>query len=73
MQIWNGLVEYCGKQITKEDYVKEKIQRSWTSLSLQRRVKWNNLSDLLTTSRLCEHHAEIMKPLHDMIQTTRKD
>jgi transposase InsO family protein len=70
-----ALVEYCGKQITKEglSMSKKKIQKVLDFPKPKTAGQMKQFVGLINYFHdFCEHHAEIMKPLHDMIQNYQK-
>jgi transposase InsO family protein len=70
-----ALVEYCGKEINKEglSMSKKKIQKVLDFPKPQTAGQMKQFVGLINYFHdFVRHHAEIMKPLHDMIQNYQK-
>jgi transposase InsO family protein len=70
-----SIVEYCGKQISKEglSMSKKKIQKVLDFPKPKTAGQMKQFVGLINYFHdFCSHHAEIMKPLHDMIHNYQK-
>ncbi len=70
-----AMVEYCGNEISEEglSMSKKKIQKVLDFPKPQTAGQMKQLVGLLNYFRdYCQHHSQIMKPLHDMILNYQK-